>query len=171
MAWVLVAAAATKAVGDIVAGEGKAQSAEYNATIATQNAGIALEQGDAAAQAQARDAARSQGRAIAAYGASGVQTDSGSPMDVLADSVRMATLDNLTTKYNYGLKAQGFQNQATLDDASAKYASTSALFSAAADIGGGYAANEKFGSGGGTPINVYGGSSGTGLAVNRNVWD
>jgi hypothetical protein len=171
-ATILIAAAATKAVGGLIAGEGKAQAQEYNATVARQNAAITLQQGEAAVQAQARDAARTQGRAIAAYGASGVQTDSGSPMDVLADSVRMATLDQLTTKYNYDLKALGYNNQATLSEAGAKYSRTSALFGAVADGADAYAMNEKFGSGGsggGTPFKTYG-SSGQGLRVNSNVW-
>mgnify|MGYP000013338213 CR=1 FL=1 len=116
-----------KAIGSYNEGEATAQSAEYNSAVARQNAEIAGQQSEAASQAQQRDAARKIGASIAAYGASGVQTDSGSPLDVLADSARMATLDNLTLKYNYALKARGFQSQASLGDAKAANARTAAV--------------------------------------------
>lgn len=92
-----------------------AAAALYNANIADQNAQIAKEQGAAAVDAQQRDAARTIGKMIASYGASGVEGDVGSPMDVLADSARTAELDKLTLQYNYELKARDYTNQATLD--------------------------------------------------------
>lgn len=122
------------AIGNIIQGEGQATASEYNAQIARQNAVIAQQQGVAAADAQSRDAQRKIGSMVAAYGASGVQSDAGSPMDVLADSARMAALDNLTVKYNYALKAQGFNNQATLDQTNADYARTASYFKAAGSM-------------------------------------
>lgn len=118
-------------IGNIIQGQGQAMAAQYNAQIAQQNAVIAQQQGAAAVDAQTRMAERTTGAAIAAYGASGVQSDSGSAVDVLADSAGMAALDRLTLKYNYALKAQGFTNQSSLDTAQAQYASTASVLNAA----------------------------------------
>lgn len=92
-----------------------AQAAQYNAAINMQNAELARQQGLAEAENQARDAKRTVGSMVASYGASGVQTDVGSPLDVLADSARMAMLDNLTIKYNAEMKARSYEQQAQLN--------------------------------------------------------
>lgn len=123
-----------KAFGSLYEGEASAQSQEYNASIARQNAVIAQQQGAAAVQAQQRNAARAIGSVTANYGASGVRMDSGSPLDVLADSVAMATLDKLTIEYNYALRAQGYQQQANLNQMGAETARTSSYFKAAAAV-------------------------------------
>lgn len=136
---------ALSAAGALLQGESQAQSAEYNAAIAKQNATIAQQQGVAAAQAQQRDAARKIGAMVANYGASGVQSDSGSPLDVLADSAAMATLDNLTIKYNYALRSAGFESQATLGNMQAQSARTSALFNAGSSLAKGYGSTIPFG--------------------------
>jgi hypothetical protein len=129
MSWP-VAAIAFQAVGSLVKGESKAIASEYNAKVARQNAEIARQQGIAAVEAQQRQAARAIGSAVAAYGASGVQMDVGSPVDVLVDSARMAELDKLTVQYNYALKAMGYEAEAKLDLMGARAARTSALFDA-----------------------------------------
>jgi len=142
--WAMVAAG-TAAAGTLMQGASNTQAAEYKANVAQQNALIAQQQGEAAFQAQQRDAARQIGRMTAQYGASGVQTDGGSPLDVLANSAAMATFDGLTLKYNYALRAAGFENQSSLDTAEAKSATTSALLSAAATGIKGYGMSMGFG--------------------------
>ena len=140
------------ALGSILQGEGAATAAEYNATIARQNAAIAAQQGEAAAQAQGRNAERHIGSMVAAYGASGVEGSSGSAMDVLADSARMSTLDNLTLKYNYALKGLGYENAAKLDDTNAAYSRTAGLLGAAGAGASNYSKYAGWGSES-TPIN------------------
>jgi hypothetical protein len=120
--------------GKLIEGENKAIAYEYNAKVAQQNAEISRQQGVAAVEAQQRQAARAIGSAMAAYGASGVQMDVGSPVDVLVDSARMAELDKLTTQYNYALRAIGYEAQGKLDLLGAKSARTSALFQAFGEI-------------------------------------
>lgn len=121
MAFVLAAASGVMgAAGAEQQGQSAAAAAQYNATIANQNAEVAKQQGIAAGEAQDRAARMKIGSMVASYGASGVDGGSGSPMDVLAQSVRMATLDSLTTQYNYALKAQSYRNQAGLDEANAE---------------------------------------------------
>lgn len=129
--------------GTLIEGENKAISYEYNAKVARMNAEIARQQGIAAVEAQQRQAARAMGSMRAAYGASGVQMDSGSPVDVLVDSARNAELDRLTVQYNYALKAVGYESDAKLDLLGAKSARTSALIKAVSDgakaaAGGGF---------------------------------
>lgn len=118
--WMYIAGAMS-AVGTVRQAQSQAQAKNYEAEVAAQNARIAQQQGEAAAELQAKEAQRKIGAMVAQYGAAGVDVSSGSPADVLADSVRSATLDNLTTKYNYQLKALGYKNQSNLDSDSDSY--------------------------------------------------
>lgn len=153
------AALAVIAVGNLMRGESEARAAKYNANIAEQNAVIARQQGQVAVEAQQRDAARKIGAMVAAYGASGVQTDSGSPLDVLADSASKSTLDGLTIKYNYTLKALGFDTQAKLDRMGAKTARTSGILGGAASALQSYSASGSSGRGSGVSGTGSGGTS------------
>lgn len=133
-------AAAQKASAKTAAAN--AAAATFNAQIAEQNAAIQREQEKTAVEAQQRTAARVMGSIVAGYGASGVQSDNGSPMDVLADSARTAELDKLTIQYNYELKARDYENQAALDRmnaangmaASTTYASSAGNYSTAGTL-------------------------------------
>lgn len=150
MAFLPYAVMAVSAASAMKQGQAQSQSAEYNAQVATQNSQIAAAQGEAAAQAQSRSSQRTIGAMTAAFGASGVQASTGSPSDVLADSVRSATLDNLTTRYNYKLKGMGYDNQATLDNATAKSASEGSYLSTAGALLSGY--SKIYSQGGGTGV-------------------
>lgn len=116
------AGTAVGAVGAVRSAQAQSNAADYNATVATQNAEAARAQGEAAVEAQARDAERQQGSAIALYGGAGVDGSTGSASDVLAASTREATLQQATTRYNYKLRALGYMDQAALDSAQAKNA-------------------------------------------------
>jgi hypothetical protein len=158
----MAASTAMAVAGAVKQGQAASQAADYNSQLATQNAGIAAAQGEAAGQAQARDAQRRIGTEMAAYGASGVQMSDGSPADVLADSARSAALDNLTTRYNYQIKGLGYQDQASLESAQSENASAAGYLSAlGAGIGG--ASKVYSMSGGGTAIPSFGGYQSTGL--------
>lgn len=147
--WAMIGAGVA-ATGTLMQGQSQAMASEYNADVAQQNAAIAAQQGQAAVAAQQRTAARTIGSMKAAYGASGVQVDSGSPLDVLADSASMAELDKLTTQYNYALRGMGYSQQANLANMNAESATTSSLLSAGGQLAGGYGNYLKMG--GGTPI-------------------
>lgn len=149
---VLIVGAAIAAVGAVRSATAKAQADRYNGEIATQNAAIATSQGEAAAQAQQRDAERQIGRGVAAYGASGVSVDSGSPTDVLADSARSAMLDNLTVRYNATLRGTAYKDQAALDTTEAANDTTSGYLNAASSVVG--ALGKAYGAGGGTGMNM-----------------
>jgi len=151
--------AAVSAVGAVRSAQAQAGAANYNAELAQQNAQTATMQGQAAAEAQQRDAARRIGASLAAFGASGVQTDTGSPTDVMADSVRQATLDNLTTQYNYKLRATGQLDQAGLDRANASNATQAGVLGATSALIGGASKGYYYGNSGGS--GGYGGYGGT----------
>ena len=161
-----------KMIGAVVQGEAAAGAAEYNAAIARQNAAAAVQQGQAASESQARDAARKIGAMVAGYGASGV-SGSTSASDVLADSVRMATLDNLTTKYNYKLRELGFLNEASLQDSNATNSRTAGVLNALGAGMSGYAdyTTRNPSAGGGTPIPNFSGIGYGGVPAKRDRGD
>ena len=134
-----------QALGAVRQGQAAAASADYNAKVAEQNAQIANAQGNAAVEAQQRDAQRRMGAAVAAYGASGVQLSDGSPMDVLEESARNSALDAATLKYNYKLRSMGFQNQANLYSAQSGFATTAGELNAWSSVASGTANAIKFG--------------------------
>ena len=143
--YLMAGAAVVSAVGAVRQGQAAAASADYNAKVAEQNAQIANAQGNAAVEAQQRDAQRRMGAAVAAYGASGVQLSGGSPMDVLEESARNSALDAATLKYNYRLRGMGFENQANLYSAQSGFASTAGYLGAGAALASGTANAIKFG--------------------------
>lgn len=143
--YLIAGSAVISAVGAIRQGQAAAASADYNAKVAQQNAQISASQGNAAVEAQQRDAQRRIGAAVAAYGASGVQLSDGSPMDVLEESARNSALDAATLKYNYKLRGMGFENQASLYSAQSGFASTAGYLGAGAALASGTANAIKFG--------------------------
>lgn len=155
----MIASAVVSAAGAMSQAHAASAASNYNAQIATQNASAAAAQGQAASEAQARDSQRKIGSAIAAYGAAGVEAGAGSPSDVLADSSRQATLDNLSTQYNYKLKGLGYTDQAALDKSNASNATTSGYLSAAGSLIGGASKAYGMQQGGGTMMPNMGGGS------------
>ena len=158
MAMVAVAAMVVgtviSAVGAVRSAQAQSAAADYNSKVASLNAQAATQQGEAAAEAQQRDSQRKIGASLAAYGASGVETDTGSPADVLAQSARDATLDNLTIKYNAKMRAMGYQMQPNLDSANASNSASAGVLSGTAALLSGASRAYSMGSGGlgtGTP--------------------
>lgn len=144
----MVVSAAITAYSAVRAGQAQSQAAKYNQQIATQNATIAQQQGAAQATALHRKQVQQIGAAQAAFGASGVSSDSGSVADVLGDSIRQGTLDQLTAKYNAQVGAAGFQDNASLDQMNASNAMTSSYLSAAGAAANGAGQAYKMQSGG-----------------------
>jgi len=139
--WMAIAAAAgttISAVGAIRQGQAQQNAMNYNVQVATQNQQIAASESEAAAGILKQQTEKQIGAATAAYGASGVDPSQGSASDVLQESARSATLNMLTTKYNYKLKGLGFQNQADLDKSNASNASSAAMLGALGTAFSGY---------------------------------
>lgn len=154
-----IAGAAVAVYGAVQAGNQRAKAAQYNKDVAAQNAKIATEQGAEAALQSQRDTARKIGAMQANYGASGIDASTGTPLDVLTDSVRQGTLDDLTIKYDYSLRAAGYTNTSTLDGMEASNDTTSGYLNAAGAALGGTATAAN------TYQKYYGQPSGTGNQI------
>lgn len=156
MAMLAIAATVISAIGAIQQGQAAAGAAKYNQQVAQQNAGIATAQGQAAYEQQQRTATASIGQTIAAAGASGVDPGTGSPTDVLADATRQKALGGLTVKYDYALRALGYQDNSNLYGSQAANDTTAGYLNAAGDIASGAGRYQLYTQGGGNPLMDYG---------------
>jgi hypothetical protein len=130
---VMIIGAVISAVGALSQAQAASSAAKFNAKVAEQNAISSRQQGAAAQEAQRRTSEKQLGSMSAAYSASGVSME-GSPLDVLSESAGVAERDAQTIRYNYELKALGYENTASLEKASAKNAKTQGMFSAASSL-------------------------------------
>lgn len=140
MAFVPIALAIAGAViGGISArnqGIAQKQQADYSAQVARNNDLLAkqyakaeLEKGQVAEDNKRQETAQRVAM-VRAYGAAnGLDVNSGTPLDLQADTARLGELDALTIRNNaarnaYGYEVQGinFQNSAKLDDSRGAYA-------------------------------------------------
>jgi hypothetical protein len=112
---VMLAGAAVSAIGAMSQANAAKAAHSYNATLRERDAIVATEQSGQDALRVQRHAAMEQGNILAGYGASGVATDEGSPLDVLRMSAANAKLDEGTVLYKGRLKATGYATDATLE--------------------------------------------------------
>jgi hypothetical protein len=146
-----VAGAATTAIGAEESASAQAASAKYNAqvaannqSIANQNAQLAQATGEQKA-AQQGQAARAQVGAIkAAFGASGVDPNSGSALNVQSSAAQLGELSALQIKsnaaqqaYGYEAQGQGYGEEQQLSELQAQEAPIAGDISAASSILGG----------------------------------
>jgi len=107
--------------------EADAKADEYNATISIKNAIYSGYESDVALAELDRTAYRLNGSLIAGYGASGVSSNSGSALDVLADSTASAARDRLNTAFNYNVQTQNYIDQEKLDNMAASNSRAAAI--------------------------------------------
>lgn len=92
------------------------QVAQYNRQLALNQSAYARQK----AQVEERNLRIRQmkqlGTMRANYGASGVDIDSGSPLDVLEESAAFAELDALNVRHAGEVEATGYENTARLED-------------------------------------------------------
>lgn len=122
------------AVGAISNANAQSNAARYNSQVAQRDAQIGVDQGNAQAAIQARQARSQMDAARAQYGASGVDVNAGSPLDVMHASAVNASLDNATIKYNAKVKAYGYGNEATAYDYQSGAATQKGYWGAGSDI-------------------------------------
>ena len=89
----------------------QAQVARNNQIIANQNAGIAVQQGQQQEETQRIKTGEIIGNELAAQGASGVNANTGSSVDVRSSTAETGELDALTIRYNSQLQARNYQLQ------------------------------------------------------------
>jgi hypothetical protein len=118
-------------MGQMQAASAQASAANYNAEVARNNAIAAQQQARQNELIQQQQSRQKIGGITAAYGASGIDSGSGSALDVLGSSAANAELDRQTLVFNGALQAAGYGDEAALDAARAGSAKTAGLTSAA----------------------------------------
>jgi hypothetical protein len=131
---VMVAGAALSAYGAIQQANAAKAAGSYNAAIRERDATVAMQQSQADADRVALQGKRVEGSLLANYGAAGVASDEGSPLDVLADSASQNQLDQETIKYKGRLKAMGYQGDAALSRMGAEVAEDQGPLNAASHL-------------------------------------
>lgn len=159
---ILLASTALSAIGSISEGNARAgqygaqkQAHDYNADVAAQNAEIAWQQAGAREEAQRRRGRMYIGKQYASIAQAGIDPNSGSAADVLAQSAAETELDALNLRYEGDMQARGFtiqseqeRYQGRISAMNAKNARRSGYFGAASSIIGGaasYARNKPLG--------------------------
>lgn len=97
----------------------RAAVARNQAEIAQRNADLARQQGEADAQRSQLRTARLEGSQRALLAAQGGDVDSGSPLDVVADTARAGATDAATLRSNAALRAYNYTLDAGADEAAA----------------------------------------------------
>lgn len=139
-----------------------ADTANYNAQVADNDAVMAMRD-TAAAEARIRaDARAAAGEAIAAQGASGLQIGTGSMLDVLRENATNAALDELTIRARGRNQANAFRAEAGLQRATAKNSFAAGLIGTAEQAAMAYAGGGFGGGKSAAPasMNAGGGASG-----------
>lgn len=162
----MLAASAASALGSITQGQMTSGALNAQAQVQQQNAQEAEVQGQFNATKQSLNSAEKIGSITAAFGASGVSSQSGSVQNVLAASASNAELDRLNILHGADVRAINYTNQASMDKLGASSALQGSYFSAlgsltkgaAGALGNSISASP---SGGGTPIT----NSGFGMPV------
>ena len=141
----------------------KADALDHNAQVADFNADTIHQQGQASDQALDRDIRATQGRMMAAYGGSGVDSSTGSPLTVLADSIRRGVLDKATNKWNFTMQETNQRNEAAalrLDARNVRHAAiVKAVSAGLASFNGGNGGTGGLGESGSVAGDVNGGNN------------
>jgi len=168
--------------GAVMNAQAQSQSAAYNAqvarnnqTIANQNAGLALEQGQQAEQTQRIKTGEMISGIEAGQAASGVNPNEGSPLSVRSSAAETGELDALTIRYNANLQAQNLKyqgsmygSQAGLDVAQGQYGVAASILGGASSVSSKWLQYNQSGVSGGSGIPT--GAGGGSLAGN-GLWD
>ena len=130
-----VAASAVAGVaGAIQQGQAAKQTANYNAQVSRNNA-IGTEQAAAAeSDRKSLETRHLLASGVAAAGASGVDPNSGSPLEVVADLAGQAKLDEELARWQARERAKGFGNQAALDTYTGRAATRAGTINAGASL-------------------------------------
>ena len=140
-----------------------AEVAANNATIAQQKAQVAAASGSEAVEQQGMKTKATVGAIEAAQGASNINVNQGSAVDVRSSAAATGELNALTTRANAEQQVYGYQTQATSylsqeslakaeesqAPAAAAMGATSSLLSGASGVSSQYASWLRVGSGGG----------------------
>lgn len=155
----------TGLAGSVMQGMAASQTANYqaqvaanNARIAQQNANVALEQGTVQEETQREKTGSEIGYIRAQQAASGVQSNSGSALDVRSSAAEMGELNAETLRYNAQLNARNSILQAQSDQAQSQlYSSQAGWDTVNSILGGASSVSSKW-----LNWQMYSGGSGSG---------
>ena len=120
---------ATQGIGQIAKGFDQLKTGDFNADVLNQRA-QAERQSQVLLENQKRKILRDQiGTQVATVGKSGVRL-TGSPLDVIEDSIANAEMDIAIDKYNSEVSARGFETDARLEKVRAKQSATQSFLKA-----------------------------------------
>lgn len=129
-----IAGGGLQAIGSIEAGNAAKQAGEYNASVDDYDAAQTLNDGAIAVAKQQRQATQVIGSAKAAYGASGVDSNQGSALQVLQQSATQSALDAINIKQQYAAKAFSYTASAAMSRYNGSQSQTSSYYSAAGQL-------------------------------------
>lgn len=127
-------ASGISAIGSLQAGAAAESVAKYNAQVEEQRATEAT--GEAVAQEGqiAIQNRRQQAATVAAFGASGVDANSGTPLSVMADQAMQGELSKQLTLYRGTTQAMADRQQGNLDIAQGNQAVTASYYKAGSTL-------------------------------------
>ena len=103
------------AYGSYEAGQSQKEAAEYNAEVQHQAAKAEIQSGNIKAQEMRDKARRIAGTQAATFGASGLDTTSGTASDIISETRMFGELDALRAINNAERSAWGLNSQSELD--------------------------------------------------------
>lgn len=152
--------------GALVQGQQTANQLNYDATVQTNNANLALSSAAANAAKQSMAATRMMGTMSTGFAANGVSQTSGGVQAAMASSAANAELDRQDILFGGQVKAVNYQNQASLDRVGASNAVKASYFNALSDvIGGGAGVLSNNIGGGGTAAGPSGNGDGSAVSM------
>lgn len=157
-----LAGAGISAYGDIQQGSMTADSLNQQATSLMQQAQEAEAKGQYDANRQQIVAGHRIGTSIAAYGASGVTSNSGSVLDVIHASHTNAEMDRLNILHGADIRAINYQNQASMNRYGAESAKLGSYWKALGALTLGMVKVDPAGFGGGSKATGEGAALGNG---------
>lgn len=131
---VMAVGTAVAAAGAVRQGQAANIAAQYNAKVGEQNAQAAEQQAQSQASIQTRRASMENGGLLAEYGASGVVSGEGSPLEVLAQSASNAEWDRQNIIYGGRVRANSLRNQSGLDVTQGETAQQNGYLSASGSL-------------------------------------
>ena len=120
--------------GQVAQGVAAKKAGDANARIQTIMANDAIERGRAAEASKRRETAARKGRQAAVFGASGAEINTGSSLEILADTAQFGELDALRIRNNAEKEAFGLLAGAAISKAQGINARTSSFLKAAGTL-------------------------------------
>ena len=140
-----------KGVGAKQAGDANAAIDNSNAAIASQAAGVALENGQQQAGMRAMQGSRLAGAQKTGFAASGVATNAGSALDVLGNTAAVSKQDQdviqnnaARTAWGYNAQATNFKNKAAIDEQAGESGELGDVLGGVEGAASGLAGNSSF---------------------------